>query len=285
MQTTHCCQGLSSASNTVDLIAAHAVHFGLARSLKTFLPQHRTAIVSRSARKQYQFACTRSQRCRAMVAASERVKIPARQGKALRLSKGQYIKVINTHGSQVVDTWAFKSDDLNEMMSMEHTRSAILSLLPKVCRHLCSSALHSYEQLKPHLQLQFPQRVQGFRVWQVGDVLVTNKRRPILTLVDDTSPGVHDTCMSACDIYRYRGLGCEGYHDSCTDNLYKGKCSMQYSRRMLAIKACNSLCCSCFATRHAMPGWTALRQHLSHSLHGLMWCFTAPSSISAKQRS
>ena len=60
------------------------------------------------------------------------------------------------------------------------------------------------------------------RIWQVGDVLVTNKRRPILTLVEDTSPGVHDTCMSACDIYRYRGLGCEEYHDSCTDNLYKG---------------------------------------------------------------
>ena len=57
---------------------------------------------------------------------------------------------------------------------------------------------------------------------QVGDVLVTNKRRPILTLVEDTSLGVHDTCMSACDIYRYRGLGVEGHHDSCTDNLFKG---------------------------------------------------------------
>ncbi len=28
--------------------------------------------------------------------------------------------------------------------------------------------------------------------------------------------------MSACDIYRYRGLGVEGHHDSCTDNLFKG---------------------------------------------------------------
>ena len=61
----------------------------------------------------------------------------------------------------------------------------------------------------------------GFAL-QVGDVLVTNKRRPILTFIEDTSPGVHDTCMSACDIYRYRGLGVTGHHDSCTDNLFKG---------------------------------------------------------------
>ena len=44
----------------------------------------------------------------------------------------------------------------------------------------------------------------------VGDVFVTNQRRPILTLLEDTSPGVHDTLMSACDRYRYDLLGCEG---------------------------------------------------------------------------
>ena len=51
--------------------------------------------------------------------------------------------------------------------------------------------------------------------------LVTNKRRPILTVVEDTC-GVHDTLMSACDIYRYQGLGVTEYHDSCTDNLHAG---------------------------------------------------------------
>ena len=67
-----------------------------------------------------------------MAVGSTLVTIPARQGKAVRLNKGQFIRVVNTHGSQVVDTWAFKADDLHEFMSMEHTRSAILSLLPKV---------------------------------------------------------------------------------------------------------------------------------------------------------
>jgi uncharacterized protein YcgI (DUF1989 family) len=54
---------------------------------------------------------------------------------------------------------------------------------------------------------------------QVGDSLVTNQRRPILTLVEDTSPGIHDTLIAACDRYRYILLGCSEYHDNCTDNL------------------------------------------------------------------
>jgi len=52
-----------------------------------------------------------------------------------------------------------------------------------------------------------------------GDALVTNRRRPILTLLEDTSPGVHDTQIAPCDLHRYRTLGVEGYHDSCADNL------------------------------------------------------------------
>ncbi len=42
----------------------------------------------------------------------------------------------------------------------------------------------------------------------VGDTLVTNRRRPILTLVADTSGGVHDTLLAACDRERYELLGC-----------------------------------------------------------------------------
>jgi len=52
-----------------------------------------------------------------------------------------------------------------------------------------------------------------------GDALVTNRRRPLLTLLEDGSPGVHDTLIAACDVHRYRGLGHEGHHDNCTDNL------------------------------------------------------------------
>ena len=54
---------------------------------------------------------------------------------------------------------------------------------------------------------------------EVGDGLVTNRRRPILTLVDDTSGGIHDTLFAACDRWRYEMLGCTEYHENCTDNL------------------------------------------------------------------
>ncbi len=110
--------------------------------------------------------------------------IPARQGKAALVSRGQRVRVINTHGQQVVDTWAFGREDLTEFMSMEHSRTSLGRIMPTT-----------------------------------GQSMVTNRRRPILTLVEDTSGGIHDTLLAACDRYRYELLGCEDYHDNCTDNL------------------------------------------------------------------
>ncbi len=34
---------------------------------------------------------------------------------------------------------------------------------------------------------------------RVGDPLYSSDRRPLLTLVADTSPGIHDTLMASCD--------------------------------------------------------------------------------------
>jgi hypothetical protein len=119
--------------------------------------------------------------------AGQLIEIPARRGKAVHVPKGRHLKLINTHGTQVIDTWAFNAADLHEFMSMEHTRPHIGRIIPKV-----------------------------------GDVMFTNKRRPILTFVEDTSPGIHDTIVAACDRYRYKFLGVEGYHDNCTDNLFAG---------------------------------------------------------------
>jgi len=112
------------------------------------------------------------------------IEIPACRGKAAHVARGGLVKVINTHGEQVVDTWAFNRADPSEFMSMEHTRAHTLHIVPRV-----------------------------------GDVLRTNRRRPILTLVEDTSGGIHDTLMAACDRYRYAFLGVDGHHDNCVDNL------------------------------------------------------------------
>jgi uncharacterized protein YcgI (DUF1989 family) len=119
-----------------------------------------------------------------MTIANDVMTVPARRGRAARLNKGQSIKITNTHGSQVVDTWAFSADDLHEFLSMEHLRPTIGTIFPRKGHHL-------------H----------------------TNRRRPILYFVEDTSPGIHDTLLAACDDYRYGLLGCKEYHDNCTDNL------------------------------------------------------------------
>ena len=52
----------------------------------------------------------------------------------------------------------------------------------------------------------------------VGDVMVSNRRRPMLTITSDDSPGVHDTVIASCDWPRYQVLGCTEYHDNCADN-------------------------------------------------------------------
>jgi hypothetical protein len=43
----------------------------------------------------------------------------------------------------------------------------------------------------------------------------------MLTVVEDTSPGIHDTLIAACDPQRYRELGVEKWeeHGSCAENL------------------------------------------------------------------
>jgi len=112
--------------------------------------------------------------------------IPAGRGVAIELSSGSEIIVINTHGTQVLDTWAFNLDDPSEYMSMEHTRSRLSRLSPRT-----------------------------------GDKLFSNRRRPILALLEDTSPGIHDTLLCACNKEIYRELGCDDGHRSCESNLHE----------------------------------------------------------------
>lgn len=112
--------------------------------------------------------------------------IPAKFAKAAFVKRRQKIKVINTHGTQVVDCWALNASNMLEYMSMEHCRVDL-------------------ERYKP----------------KTGDTMVTNQRRPILKIMEDTCEGAHDTLLAACDRYRYEKLGCKGYHRNCTDNFWE----------------------------------------------------------------
>jgi uncharacterized protein YcgI (DUF1989 family) len=66
--------------------------------------------------------------------------IPARKGSAARMRAGQAVRVVNTHGSQVVDFWAFNDPDLIECMSMEHTRGMLCHLTPQAGDRVCFRA-------------------------------------------------------------------------------------------------------------------------------------------------
>jgi uncharacterized protein YcgI (DUF1989 family) len=115
----------------------------------------------------------------------ESIVIPARRGIAFHVRRGQRLKIINTYGSQVLDTWAFMANDMSEYMSMEHTRSATSKITPVV-----------------------------------GDTYISNVFTPMLTLLEDTSPGAHDTLMCCCSRRTYERLKFEGYHDNCNDNFH-----------------------------------------------------------------
>ncbi|CAG5178079.1 uncharacterized protein ALTATR162_LOCUS8524 [Alternaria atra] len=56
---------------------------------------------------------------------------------------------------------------------------------------------------------------------EVDDELLTNLRNPIVTLIEDTSPGAHDTLTAACDANQYASLGVDkpAEHGSCAENL------------------------------------------------------------------
>jgi len=109
--------------------------------------------------------------------------VPGGHGLAVKLTAGQALRLVNTHGQQVVDTWAVALADPSEMLSVEHTRRTTGHLHPVA-----------------------------------GDVFVSNRRTPMLRLEEDTFPGTHDTIVACCDPWLYRHLGAAQDHRSCQQN-------------------------------------------------------------------
>jgi uncharacterized protein len=104
-------------------------------------------------------------------------------GVAVPLDAGSAIEVVNTFGSQVVDTWALGRSDPSEYLSMAQTRRMLWKLVPAL-----------------------------------GDELWSNRRAPMLSVEEDTSPGVHDTLFDSCDEWVYASYGCPPGHRSCKAN-------------------------------------------------------------------
>ncbi len=110
------------------------------------------------------------------------VEVPGGHGAAVSLAAGERLEIVNTHGTQVVDFWAVATAEPAECLSMEHSR-----------------------------------RVTGHLHPVVGDVLVSDRRDPMLVLEVDDFPGTHDTIVACCDPWLYRHYGVED-HRSCAEN-------------------------------------------------------------------
>ncbi|KAF2440690.1 hypothetical protein P171DRAFT_435465 [Karstenula rhodostoma CBS 690.94] len=92
------------------------------------------------------------------------------------------------------------------------------------------AAYNAYTQINPYKNGQPPMeylslphtRAATYRlVPEINDTLLTNLRNPLMTLVEDTSPGAHDTLTAACDANMYAALGVDKpeEHGSCAENL------------------------------------------------------------------
>jgi uncharacterized protein len=123
----------------------------------------------------------------------ERVFVPARQGRGVRLRTGERFRVVDLEGQQAGDLFAFNASDPSEYASAEHTR----------------------------VYAKTPEEARNCRLFpRVGGYFVTNRREPILYFEEDRSPGQHDMLVAACDAKRYELLGRPG-HDSCVENLMR----------------------------------------------------------------
>jgi hypothetical protein len=112
--------------------------------------------------------------------------VPARTGRAFRMRGGQFVRVTNIHGSQVVDTWAISADDPLETSSMDHTRSLNSNIF-----------------------------------FTEGMVVFSSRRRPMLAMVKDSAGVRHDTLLCPCSRELYTQLGFNAHHRSCTDNFHE----------------------------------------------------------------
>ena len=113
----------------------------------------------------------------------EEVRIPAREGRGVRLRAGDRLDIVDVEGHQVADLVAFRADDPGEYLSPAHTVSGRAST-----------------------QLG------------TGAELFSNRRRALLTIERDDA-GRHDLRFPCCDYARYAQDFDQPDHPHCFGNL------------------------------------------------------------------
>ena len=126
---------------------------------------------------------------------ARRQTVPGSYGRSIDVDKGQYVTVRDIEGGQCGDFWAIDANDFDHFLSPPHTWIHLGRIQPRV-----------------------------------GVELVTNRREPVLTIVDD-DVGWHDMLAPACDPPRYeRYYGLKG-HRSCHDNFLEAMGKRNWGKR------------------------------------------------------
>jgi len=110
--------------------------------------------------------------------------VPAREGRAVKILRGQTIRITTPKGAQAADFFAYNAEDLGEWLSANHTWVTTFCVRPRA-----------------------------------GDDFLSRFRRPMLRFAEDGAQGVHDMMIAACDQFRYEFFGHKGPHASCSENL------------------------------------------------------------------
>ncbi|MCC7121871.1 MAG: urea carboxylase-associated family protein [Gammaproteobacteria bacterium] len=112
--------------------------------------------------------------------------VPGYTGRAARVPAGALLTITDLEGCQIGDLFVLAAADPTEVLSPAVTR--LVNFTP------------------------FPRR---------GECFYSNRRRALLTLVEDASPGPHDMTFAPCDREIYRDLGAGDDHPNCRDNFHR----------------------------------------------------------------
>jgi uncharacterized protein YcgI (DUF1989 family) len=113
-----------------------------------------------------------------------KVIVPPREGRAVKVLRGQTIRITTPKGAQAADFFAYNAENVGEWLSANHSWVTTFCVRPRA-----------------------------------GDEFLSRFRRPMLRFAEDGAEGVHDMMIAACDQFRYEFFGHKGPHASCSENL------------------------------------------------------------------
>lgn len=111
--------------------------------------------------------------------------VPGYEGRAVRVPAGAALTITDLEGCQIGDLFVLAATDPLEPLSPAVTR--LVNFTP------------------------FPRR---------GECFYSTRRRPLLRLEEDASPGPHDMTFAPCDREIYMALGAGDDHPNCRDNFF-----------------------------------------------------------------